>query len=159
MRDLHGGQQQRKNAREDWLFSDALVETDTPKAASKKKKKSPTDDEAFDMSQYDFDFANQETPSWEFYEAAATEEQPPYRMELAKSGRSKCTQKGKKAKKCEQPRTDGMDESSSTAIVAATAPEVIVKGELRVGWLEPQTGTYGGWKHLRCWRVPNQVGI
>ena len=45
-------------------------------------------------------FGGVRTQSWEFFSAAATETVPTYRAELAKSGRSKCTQKGKKAKKC-----------------------------------------------------------
>ena len=35
----------------------------------------------------------------------------------------------------------------------------IDKGELRVGWLNSETGTYGGWVRLRCWRVPNRVWL
>ena len=42
---------------------------------------------------------NKPTPSWEFYSEAAEESVPAYSVEPAKSGRSMCRQKGKKAKK------------------------------------------------------------
>jgi len=68
--------------------------------------------------------------SYEYYEAAAEEEVPGYRVELARSGRSKCA-------KC-----DGY----------------IEKGSLRVGSRDKFAGTYGMWNHLGgCWRVPVKV--
>lgn len=78
-----------------------------------------------------------EVPSWEFYADAAEEPVPIYRVEPAKSHRSKCTAKGA-AKKC-----DGC----------------IEKGALRVGYLNIETGTYGSWKNLSCWRVPSKVWL
>lgn len=77
-------------------------------------------------------------PSWEFYEQAADEPVPTYRVEPAKSDRSKCSAKGS-AKKC--------------------ADSCIPKGALRVGWLNAETGTYGRWANLGCWRVPSKVWL
>jgi len=77
-------------------------------------------------------------PSWEFYEQAADEPVPTYRVEPAKSDRSKCSAK-RSAKKCED--------------------SCIPKGALRVGWLNAETGTYGRWANLGCWRVPSKVWL
>ena len=79
------------------------------------------------------------TPSWEFYAEAAESPDPLYRVERARSNRSKCVQKGKAQKKC----LDGC--------------ELIPKGELRVGSMNPDSGSYGWWNHLACWRVPSKV--
>ena len=146
---------------DDWLFSDSLAEDKKTKppstTRSKASKKSNQQDEVvFDMSQYDFDFSNQEMPSWEYYEAAAEEEIPTYRVELAKSGRSRCKATGK-AKKCYE-RGIEKDSTCTDLVDSTAAPEIIEQGEIRVGWVNAQTGTYGGWKHLRCWRVPSKVG-
>ena len=78
------------------------------------------------------------TPSWEFYAEAAQEPVPKYRVERARSGRSRCQAKGS-AKFC--------------------AHEEIEKDSLRVGWMNSETGAYGGWVHLSCWRVPNRVWL
>ncbi|KAL3779504.1 hypothetical protein ACHAW5_010633 [Stephanodiscus triporus] len=67
--------------------------------------------------------------SYEYYEAAAEEEVPGYRVENARSGRSRCA-------KC-----DGHVEM----------------GSVRVGSLDKVAGTYGRWNHLDCWRVPAKV--
>ena len=96
-----------------------------------------TDDDAEDEDGDDFDdelyakYANNAGYApYEYYEAAAEEEVPGYRVELARSGRSKCA-------KC-----DGY----------------IEKGSLRVGSLDKVAGTYGRWNHLGgCWRVPVKV--
>ncbi|KAJ1459581.1 hypothetical protein M885DRAFT_510713 [Pelagophyceae sp. CCMP2097] len=77
-------------------------------------------------------------PSWDFYADAADEDVPLYRVELAKSARSKCVQKGA-AKKCGEA--------------------VIDKGEIRVGSMDDEYGGYGRWNHLACWRVPSKVWL
>lgn len=64
------------------------------------------------------------TPSWEFYAAAAEEPVPTYRVERAKSGRSTC----------------------------AVKKTYIAKDNFRVGWINTESGKYGGWKNLDCWR-------
>jgi hypothetical protein len=84
------------------------------------------------------DFEGAAPPSWDFYAEAAEEPVPLYRVELAKSGRSACNAKGA-AKKCE--------ESS------------ISKDDIRVGWINPESGSYGRWVHLDCWRVPSRIWL
>lgn len=87
------------------------------------------------------------TPSWEYYAAAAATPMPLYRVELAKSGRSKCRASGKYQ-------------------ACGRSDSLIREGEVRVGQvdglgsaIEGQAGTYTRWKHLRCWRVPNKVSV
>jgi hypothetical protein len=63
-----------------------------------------------------------------YYEAIARAAgTPPYRVEPALSGRSKC-------KSCKLP---------------------IAEADLRVGSLMPETGTYSHWHHIQCWRTPS----
>lgn len=83
-------------------------------------------------------FESTEVPSWEFYAEAAAEPVPIYRMERAKSNRSRCQQQGA-AKKC--------------------VDQTIPKGTLRLGTIDDNSGTYGRWCHLVCWRVPNSVWL
>ena len=64
-----------------------------------------------------------------------------YRVERSKSSRSRCGAKG------------------SAQSTSCSIDDVIAKDELRVGWMNDETGTYGGWVHLRCWRVPNRVWL
>ena len=85
-----------------------------------------------------------DVPSWEFYAEAAHEETPMYRIEPAKSGRSRCCAKGA-ARRC---LSGGVAED-----------EFIAKDDLRVGWFNKETGTYCNWVHLKCWRVPNRVWL
>lgn len=86
------------------------------------------------------EFADMPTQSWDFYYEAAEEDMPSYRVELAKSGRSKCKQTSKIGKKC------GADTS-------------IGQGEIRCGSLDDESGGYGRWHHLKCWRVPAKVWL
>ena len=76
-------------------------------------------------------YAHTDRPSWEFYAAAAEETMPSYRVELAKSGRSKCKKTG----------------------------ELIPKGAVRVGSLDQQAGGYSKWNLLSSWRVPSKVWL
>jgi len=59
-------------------------------------------------------------------------------MEPAKSGRSSCKQKGTACKH--------------------TNP-IIEMGEVRIGRLDKEAGTYTNWNHLQCWRVPSKVWL
>mmetsp|Transcript_2524 Transcript_2524/g.5431 ORF Transcript_2524/g.5431 Transcript_2524/m.5431 type:complete len:849 (+) Transcript_2524:32-2578(+) len=77
---------------------------------------------------------SEEVPSYEHFEEAAREEVPGYRVELAKSGRAQCVV-------CKR---DG-------------AKEPIAKGDVRVGSLDENSGAYGRWHHLRCWKVPRKI--
>ena len=148
LRDLHEGKvPPPRRGIGSWLFSDYLVEAAAgAKAAT---------DEAFDMSAYDTSFSQQAPPSWEFYAHAAADKPPTYRVELAKSGRSRCKATGK-FKACNANPTPA-DEPSTDLVDLTVKPEMIRQGEVRVGWMNEDSGTYGGWKHLRCWRVPNKV--
>lgn len=76
---------------------------------------------------------------WQYYYDAAEEEVPPYRMEPARSGRSKCSQKTKSAKRC------------------SPSEPFIPKGDIRIGSLDGTSGSYGRWVHLACWRVPSRI--
>ncbi|CAN0216891.1 unnamed protein product [Scytosiphon promiscuus] len=77
---------------------------------------------------------------WQYYYDAAAQEVPPYKVELARSGRSKCNAT-RAARKCnpEDP--------------------LISKGEIRIGSLDAQAGTYSRWIHLECWRVPSRIWL
>lgn len=81
------------------------------------------------------------TPSWNYYAEASESTVPSYRVEPAKSGRSKCSQKTQSRKRC------------------APGEELIGKGEIRVGSMDDNAGTYGRWCHLSCWRVPSRIWL
>lgn len=61
-----------------------------------------------------------------------------YRVELALSARSACKQTGA-AKKCPS--------------------DLIEKGTVRIGSFDVDTGSYGRWVHLSCFRVPSKVWL
>lgn len=79
------------------------------------------------------------TPSWEYFAEAAKETIPTYRVELARSARSRCQARGS-SKQCKE-----------------SAP-FIEKGGLRIGFMM-EGGSYGLWVHLDCWRVPSKVWL
>ena len=114
-------------------FASYIVAFSARAAADRESASDDADDEDgddFDDELYAKYANNANYASYEYYEAAAEEEVPGYRVELARSGRSKCA-------KC-----DGY----------------IEKGSLRVGSLDKFAGTYGRWNHLGgCWRVPVKV--
>jgi NAD-dependent DNA ligase len=83
--------------------------------------------------------------SWEYYAHAASEEVPLYRVELAKSGRSKCNMAKMKTKA--QP-TKCQNEMPN-----------IPKNSIRVGSMDLEAGMYGRWSHLTCWRVPSAIWL
>ena len=85
----------------------------------------------------DSTFTGGYTPSWAFYKEAAEEGVPLYHVELARSNRSQCVC-SKTMRKC--PPGSKID-----------------KGLPRVGSLDAESGTYGRWVHLYCWRVPERV--
>ncbi|CAM9203075.1 unnamed protein product, partial [Hapterophycus canaliculatus] len=110
------------------------------------------------QDRYDYDYAQKDSGSrggggsgrasstprthmpWQYYYDAAAEDVPPYKVELARSGRSKC-RGTKAARKC-----------------SAEDP-LIGKGEIRIGSLDEQAGTYSRWIHLECWRVPSRIWL
>ena len=77
-------------------------------------------------------------PSWEWFEQAASEITPSYCVELAKSSRGKCFSQLKK-----KLHTD----------------DLIAKGSIRCGSMDKESGAYGRWMHLECWRVPSLIWI
>jgi len=85
------------------------------------------------------DLRGMSTPSWEYYAEAAKDVIPTYRVELARSARSRCQARG------------------STRQCSETAP-FIEKGGLRIGFMM-EGGSYGLWVHLGCWRVPSKVWL
>jgi len=85
------------------------------------------------------DLRGMSTPSWEYYAEAAKEVIPTYRVELARSARSRCQARGS-SKQCSE------------------ASPFIEKGNSRIGFMM-DGGTYGLWVHLDCWRVPSKVWL
>mmetsp|Transcript_75911 Transcript_75911/g.143096 ORF Transcript_75911/g.143096 Transcript_75911/m.143096 type:complete len:465 (+) Transcript_75911:73-1467(+) len=83
------------------------------------------------------DLKGMSTPSWEYYAEAAKEVTATYRVELARSNRSRCQARGTR-KQCDHD------------------PPFIEKGMLRVGFML-ESGSYGLWVHLGCWRVPSKI--
>ena len=77
------------------------------------------------------------TRSWDYYFNAAESEVPIYKVELARSNRSKCVASGK---------ANNHGENA-----------VIPKNEIRIGSINRETGSYGRWIHLKCWRVPSKI--
>ncbi len=108
---------------------------------------------------------NTNVPSWEYFARAAEEDIPAYKVETARSGRSKCTvckNSSSKAVIAERAASE-----MSTAIVASATRSssrakkssggVIQINEIRVGSMDEIAGSYGRWHHLECWRVPKKV--
>ena len=87
------------------------------------------------------DFKSRPTPSFAYYSYATDAIVPQYRVELARSGRSSCVAKGRKEMRC-----PGGDAS-------------IQEGELRVGAFNFQSGSFGRWNHVPCWRVPMKIWL
>ena len=110
-----------------------------PRAArAMKKRKTKTAKKNRDDDGDGFGYAY---ASYEFYEEMAKFEATSYRVEYAKSGRSKCVAKRRGGVACEH----GDDE------------ELIRKGEVRCGARDQESGPFGRRSHLRCWRVPRKV--
>ena len=85
------------------------------------------------------DFAERPAKAYGWYEEAATEEVPKYKVELARSDRSQCKRTGEYCMHGDDP--------------------FIMKGSVRVGSMDPESGTYGRWNHLPCWRVPASIHL
>ena len=83
----------------------------------------------YDTRGDDFEFQ-----SWEYYQEAADTPVPIYHMEPAKSGRSQCA-------KCKRKIPDVPIEE-----------QLINQGAVRIGSIDNESGTYGRWCHLKCWR-------
>jgi len=108
---------------------------------------------------------NTNVPSWEYFARAAEEEIPTYKVETARSGRSKCTVcKNNSSKAVIAERA--ASETSAAIVASATRSSsrakknsggVIQINEIRVGSMDEIAGSYGRWHHLECWRVPKKV--
>jgi hypothetical protein len=70
------------------------------------------------------------TPSWEYYAEAAKAVYATYRIELARSNRSRCQKSG----------------------------EIMEKGAIRIGFML-DSGGYGLWTKLENWRVPSKIWL
>ena len=111
-------------------------------------------------------------PTYEFFQTAAERDIPFWKIELAASGRARCTGSRKslgsvgrcrnvnEGSKVDQPRSvgpgPGPGPGSSRALVADVFG-IIKKNAVRVGLMDPESGAYCRFVHLRCWRVPQAV--
>jgi hypothetical protein len=86
------------------------------------------------------EFGDVPTPSWDYFYAAASEVVPLYRIEVAKSGRSRCV--AKSGRTC-------TEDPKETCFIA--------QGEVRIGSMLADVGSYTRFVHLQCWRVPNRI--
>lgn len=84
---------------------------------------------------------------WEYYEAAVTTEEPTYRVELAKSAQSTCSQNSATYRRCTQIWRTKVDKKTGEEKRTLVNPK-IAKGEVRIGHYEDKTGGYGRWMHL-----------
>ena len=98
------------------------------------------------------------TPDWSFYaEAFKDSGLPLYKVERAKSGRSRCEMREKEAtadKKAVKRR------AHTVCRVQAVDPKskcFISNNAVRVGTMDIVSGAYGRFVHLECWRVPASV--
>eukprot|EP00501_MAST-03F_sp_TOSAG23-6_P000718 GSMAST32.ASY1.ANO1.746.1 assembled CDS len=82
------------------------------------------------------EFDSSETPSWEYFYEAENVEEIPYRVELAKSGRSTC---------------------KNTSKTNPCLNTEIPRGSVRIGIMDAESGDYGWWRHVKCWRVPEKI--
>ena len=131
----------------DTSFPDAEQQRAGKKSAThaQTRKKKPTtkkasankngdDDEAFEQpKEYNYKYK-----SYSYYEEAANYNGPYYRVELARSNRSKCCAK-RGGVACEHEN------------------DIIDLNEIRVGHINPTSGGFGSWSHLRCWRIPTKI--
>ena len=100
---------------------------------------------------------------------------PIYKVENARSARSACAKCKSVSQKAAKAIADSVAAAEDvTAIVASAAKPrgkktsnnaivqkedttKISKGDIRVGSIEKDAGTYGRWHHLQCWRVPKKI--
>ena len=97
------------------------------------------------------EFEDMPVPSWEFFHAAADELVPGHVLEIAKTGRAQCVAKGK-ARKCEPASPDAVDSFGKLLDKGG----MIEKGELKIGRINEDTGSYTQFVHLDCFRVPSR---
>ncbi|KAL7458039.1 hypothetical protein ACHAWC_009540 [Mediolabrus comicus] len=118
---------------------------------------------------------NTNVPSWDFYAEAEKEEVPIYKVENARSARSACAKCKSVSQKAAKAIADSVAAAEDVTAIVASAPKPrgkkssnnaivqkedttkISKGDIRVGSIEKDAGTYGRWHHLQCWRVPKKI--
>lgn len=115
-------------------------------------------------------------PPYEFFKHAEEWEIPPYKIELAKSGRSKCTGARGDAKSTSLTYCKNMNlgaflgascacaskasrKSRTNKIVVSHEFGTIAQSSIRIGMMDASTGEYGRFRHLACWRVPKAVWL
>jgi hypothetical protein len=124
------------------------------------------------QEEYDFmyeDVNTYTTPSYDFYAAAEDIDMPKYKVELAKSARSACNMStSKSCPQCPRSCNGGTKWKQKWKTPTKKNPDgcyedirtnLIPKGAIRIGMLDPQTGGYGRWNHVDCWRVPFKIWL
>ena len=84
---------------------------------------------------------------WEYYEAAVATDEPTYRVELAKSNNSQCSQTSATYRRCTQIWKTKTDKKTGEEKETLVNPK-IAKGEVRIGVYEDKSSNYGRWVHL-----------
>ena len=144
------------------LFQQSKVKDGTFASYLSESAKAAASDSDIDIDELFTKYSkNTSVPSWEFFAEAAEEEIPTYKVETARSGRSRCTVCKKNSAKA--AIADSAAAESSTAIVASTAKSssrakkssssamvkqtgdttVIEKDEIRVGSIDQIAGSHG----------------
>jgi len=124
------------------------------------------------QEEYDFmyeDVWTYKAPSYDFYAAAEDIEVPKYKVELARSARSACNMStSKSCPQCPKSCNGGVNWKQKWKRPTKKNPDgcyedirmnLIPKGAIRIGMLDTQTGGYGRWNHVDCWRVPFKIWI
>jgi len=97
---------------------------------------------------YDDFFKSFYAPPADWFEEMSPDEPIPiYSFEYAKSGRSRCCST-KVGRTCEAP-----------PFVKDKKGGFIPSGSLRVGSMDLESGAFGRWVHLECWRVPVRICV
>jgi hypothetical protein len=119
-------------------FTSYLGAKSSAAAAAAARRQTNDDDDDDDDEDYDDEIyqkyskdASSSYQSYQYYEDAEKEEVPIYKVEPARSDRSKC-------QKC---KTN------------------IPKMGIRIGSIDKDAGSYGRWIHLDCWRVPMKIQL
>ena len=111
-------------------------------------------DEDADDDEGNIDGAHNVQP-WEFYAAASAVDEPLYRVELAKSDRSRCSQTSANARRCTMESVDKVDKKTGQTKTTMVNPK-IAQGEVRCGHYDEKAGNYTRWNHLE---VNNMHGL
>jgi len=98
------------------------------------------------------------TPDWSFYaEAFKESEIPLYKVERAKSGRSRCEMREKDATDTKKATKRRAYTVCRSTVTDKNSKCFIAKNHVRVGMMDVVSGAYGRFVHLECWRVPATV--